>query len=93
MQAKGIDYSVSELVFGDASPAPGFSADWFTTVYLAPHNYHRVHSPVSGTIKQMRYIPGELWPVNKPAVNYVLNFLSKQDLFSRLKPLRVRFMQ
>ena len=79
VQAKGIDYSVSELVFGDSTPTPGFSADWFTTVYLAPHNYHRVHSPVSGTITQMRYIPGELWPVNKPAVNYVPKLFCRNE--------------
>jgi phosphatidylserine decarboxylase len=79
VQAKGIDYSVSELVFGNLAPKASFNAEWFTTVYLAPHNYHRVHSPVSGTITEMRYIPGELWPVNKPAVSFVPRLFCRNE--------------
>jgi phosphatidylserine decarboxylase len=74
IQCKGNHYSLEELVFGAASKAgrSGFSAmAWYSTVYLAPHNYHRVHSPCSGTISKIRYIPGELWPVNKAAVKCV----------------------
>lgn len=71
VQAKGIKYSVQELVFG------GFAANypqqdafsWFTTVYLAPHNYHRVHSPVGGKLLRIRHLPADLWPVNVPFVN------------------------
>jgi phosphatidylserine decarboxylase len=66
LQAKGLEYSLAELVFGNETSPESFK--WFTTVYLAPHNYHRVHAPVAGTIKKLRYIPGELWPVNKPYV-------------------------
>lgn len=72
VQAKGLSYQLDELIFG----APNnpvrqglhFSAAWYTTVYLAPHNYHRVHSPFAGKLVGLRYIPGDLWPVNRRAV-------------------------
>lgn len=72
IQAKGHYYSLKELVFGANVPQAAQQAKvdlaHYTTIYLAPHNYHRVHSPVSGKLVGMRYIPGELWPVNEPFV-------------------------
>lgn len=80
IQAKGIDYDPAELVWGGDAALHGAEAAefrWFTTVYLAPHNYHRVHAPVSGLIRAVRYIPGDLWPVNAPFVQFF------PDLFLR----------
>ena len=69
VQAKGINYPIKELVLGNqAGFSDGFIPGWVSTIYLAPHNYHRVHSPVSGELRSIRYIPGKLWPVNKAAV-------------------------
>ena len=77
VQAKGLTYSLSELVMGDKSQDIG--ARWFSTIYLAPHNYHRVHAPFSGTVTAIRYIPGRLWPVNKPAVRAVANLFCRNE--------------
>lgn len=33
---------------------------FFVNIFLHNHNYHRFHSPVSGTIAQVRMIPGKL---------------------------------
>ncbi len=63
LPAKAHSYSTGELVYGDPAHAAPFAVGWSCTVYLAPHNYHRVHAPVSGTLKAIRYIPGKLWPV------------------------------
>jgi phosphatidylserine decarboxylase len=72
VQAKGRTYSLSDLVFGKTQPVPeDFKPGWFVTVYLAPHNYHRVHTPSAATVKALRYIPGKLWPVNDAAVKTV----------------------
>jgi len=71
IQAKGLSYSAEELVFGDQSPNPTFDPAWFQTVYLAPHNYHRVHSPVEGRLTAIRHIPGKLWPVNEQFVGLI----------------------
>jgi phosphatidylserine decarboxylase len=61
--AKGSAYSLGELVYGDPLHRAPFAVGWSCTVYLAPHNYHRVHAPVAGTLTATRYIPGKLWPV------------------------------
>jgi phosphatidylserine decarboxylase len=68
IQAKGLTYSLGELVFGTAGH---YDLSWSMTLYLAPHNYHRVHAPVSGKLREIRYFRGELWPVNPPFVKIV----------------------
>ncbi len=60
---KGRPYEVSELV-GSAREAAAFVGGAFAVVYLSPKDYHRVHSPVEGTIGLVRGIPGDLFPVN-----------------------------
>jgi phosphatidylserine decarboxylase len=80
LQVKGNFYSLEELVFGPKGPEGRlFDPGWSTTVYLAPHNYHRVHSPISGILRRVRYIPGELWPVNTAFVNIVPNLFSRNE--------------
>lgn len=81
VQAKGLTYSLGELIFGQkADPGLGvFAPRWFTTVYLAPHNYHRVHAPVSGQVLKIRYIPGRLWPVNRPAVRAISRLFCRNE--------------
>ena len=56
-------YDVAELI-GDASDAERYRGGEFCVVYLAPSDYHRVHSPADGTIGVIRGIPGDLYPVN-----------------------------
>ncbi len=79
IQAKGLDYSLASLVFGSESNTSHFSPAWFTTIYLAPHNYHRVHAPFSGLVTSLRYVPGRLWPVNSPAVRSVPGLFCKNE--------------
>lgn len=64
LQVKGKTLSLHQLVFGADSTETVLNPGWYTTIYLAPHNYHRVHSPFSGIINSIRHIPGKLWPVN-----------------------------
>jgi len=63
IQAKGKWFSVDELL---AVPewAEKFSAGRFATIYLAPHDYHRVHMPVSGSLTADIRIPGRLFSVS-----------------------------
>jgi phosphatidylserine decarboxylase len=56
-------YDVAELV-GDAADARRYRGGSFAVVYLAPSDYHRVHSPVDGSVSLVRGIPGDLYPVN-----------------------------
>jgi phosphatidylserine decarboxylase len=78
VQAKGLDYSLAELMFGDDVP-PDLYLGWSATIYLAPHNYHRVHSPMRGELKTLRYFPGELWPVNKPSVRWTPSLFTRNE--------------
>jgi phosphatidylserine decarboxylase len=70
VQAKGISYSVEGLLMS-REMAHAFQDGFFSTFYLCPADYHRVHSPVSGDIASCFYIPGHLWPVNAASVQQV----------------------
>jgi phosphatidylserine decarboxylase len=70
IQAKGLDYTVAELL-GDAELGRRFEGGRWITVYLSPRDYHRIHFPLGGAITGWRYIPGELWPVNPASVSNV----------------------
>lgn len=63
IQAKGSDYSASRLL-GDSEEAKRYTDGAFTTIYLSPKDYHRVHMPIAGTLMSTRYIPGDLFSVN-----------------------------
>lgn len=64
LQAKGIDYSVLDLLATDVAEAGAFTDGQFATIYLAPYNYHRVHAPLDGELVAARYVPGDLFSVN-----------------------------
>lgn len=63
VQAKGRTFSADELI-GDSELARPFSGGRFATVYLAPHDYHRVHMPAAGTLHTEIRIPGRLFSVS-----------------------------
>ncbi len=70
IQAKGKTFKLGEFVpenpwFDD------FKAGSFFTYYLAPHNYHRVHSPFKASVQWSTVVPGELWPVNSWSVKNI----------------------
>jgi phosphatidylserine decarboxylase len=62
-QAKGHAYSAIDLL-ADEQLAHSFCNGTFATIYLAPHNYHRVHMPCAGRLRSWAYIPGRLFSVN-----------------------------
>ncbi len=61
IQAKGLPYSLPELIPSDTSKL--FRNGTFMTLYLAPGDYHRIHSPISGRIAGYYNIPGTLFTV------------------------------
>jgi phosphatidylserine decarboxylase len=73
---KGRPYSVEELV-GDAEEARRYEGGLGCVVYLSPRDYHRVHSPVSGKITQVRSIPGDYYPVNSIGIRHVPNLFAR----------------
>lgn len=70
IQAKGRDYSLGALL-GDPDEGRRFAGGAYATLYLSPRDYHRFHAPLPGTVLGWRYVPGHLWPVNRPSVRGV----------------------
>lgn len=70
IQAKGRDYSLAKLL-DDEDEARRFEGGAWATIYLSPRDYHRIHAPLGGKILGWRYVPGHLWPVNRPSVRGV----------------------
>ncbi len=69
LQAKGIDYSVSQLMAGgDETP---YLNGTFSTIYLSPRDYHRVHCPINGRLTAARYVPGKLFSVNQQTADHI----------------------
>ncbi len=63
-QAKGRDYTTTALLGGDAALAAPYAGGSFATLYLSPRDYHRIHMPCAGRLRQMIHVPGELFSVN-----------------------------
>ncbi len=78
-QAKGHEYSAMELLGGDAERASVFENGSFATIYLSPKDYHRLHMPLTGTLKEMIHIPGRLFSVNAATVNAVPNLFARNE--------------
>jgi phosphatidylserine decarboxylase len=65
LQAKGIDYSLEELLGESGPEVRALHGGSYFTVYLAPHNYHRVHSPLDAALRRTRYLPGRRFSVSR----------------------------
>lgn len=64
LTAKGHHFSLSELLGGTEHDAT-YTGGHYLTVYLSPKDYHRVHCPMDGELKQMTHVPGRLFSVNE----------------------------
>jgi phosphatidylserine decarboxylase len=84
IQAKGHQYSLFDLLRGDAR-ASDFLGGEFCTIYLAPYNYHRIHMPIDGRLAHWTYVPGRLFSVNAATARAMKN------LFTRNERLNARF--
>ncbi|ETV95478.1 phosphatidylserine decarboxylase, variant 4 [Aphanomyces invadans] len=73
-QIKGVRYRMDDFL--------GEVPDFFTNpsagkrlfhcvIYLAPGDYHRIHSPIDWSMGERRHFPGDLFPVNSRAVHFV----------------------
>ena len=71
LQAKRFRYRIADFLALDAAEAEPFSGGATATIYLAPHDYHRVHMPLGGRVTEMVYVPGRRWAVNRRTVRTV----------------------
>lgn len=78
-QAKGRDFSVTELLGGDSKRAEPFLNGDFATIYLSPKDYHRVHMPCAGTLTETVYVPGDLFSVNPTTAQGVDGLFARNE--------------
>jgi len=79
LQAKDRMFSLVDLLGGDTARAEAFQDGNFTTVYLSPRDYHRVHMPITGTLKKMIYVPGKLFSVNQMTSDNVPGLFARNE--------------
>ncbi len=91
IQAKGRDFRVSTLLGITAdtndtdirvdSPHQHnlFENGFFSTIYLSPKDYHRVHMPLTGVLRETHYIPGKLFSVNHRTTRHIQDLYAKNE--------------
>ncbi len=78
-QAKGHHFNLTTLLGGEPSRARPYIDGSFSTIYLSPRDYHRIHMPIEGTLRQMIYVPGRLYPVNNPSTRTVPGLFARNE--------------
>ena len=79
LQAKGHEYSLRALLAGNAAWERTFARGIFATIYLAPYNYHRIHMPLRGELRESFYVPGRLFSVNRTTAKLVPGLFSRNE--------------
>jgi len=79
LQAKGRDYTVTQLLGGDVALAQQFEHGQFATIYLSPKDYHRIHMPCAGTLREMIHVPGRLFSVSPVTVQQVPEIFARNE--------------
>lgn len=79
LQAKGHYYSLDALLAGQTEWVRRFRHGAFATTYLSPRDYHRVHMPCDGTLREMIYVPGELFSVNPLTAENVPGLFARNE--------------
>jgi phosphatidylserine decarboxylase len=77
-QAKGQSFTAAELL-GDDEAAEPFNNGLFATVYLSPKDYHRVHMPWGGKLRETVHVPGRLFSVGPAAVQNVPRLFARNE--------------
>lgn len=79
LQAKGKYYDAGTLLGDNPSWAERFRNGHFCTLYLAPHNYHRVHMPNTARLVHMHHVPGRLFSVNPASVMHLEGLFTRNE--------------
>ena len=78
LQAKGKEYSVQDLLVND--PVCGqLDNGYFSTIYLSPRDYHRIHMPLSGRLQRMIHVPGRLFSVAPYTVRQIPGLFARNE--------------
>ena len=79
LQAKGHHYTLKALLAGNTAWERSFAGGSFATIYLAPYNYHRIHMPLAGELRESFYVKGRLFSVNRTTAQLVPGLFSRNE--------------
>jgi phosphatidylserine decarboxylase len=79
LQAKGHFYSLESLLACHPEMIKFFKNGSYVTTYLSPKNYHRFHMPCDGVLREMIYVPGSLFSVNKATTESIPNLFARNE--------------
>lgn len=79
IQAKGHDFTLAALLACDQEMIALFQNGLFATTYLSPRDYHRVHMPCDGVLREMLYVPGELFSVSPLTAAHIPNLFARNE--------------
>ena len=77
-QAKGRSFTAAELLGNEAAAVP-YANGLYATVYLSPKDYHRVHMPWTGRLRETVHVPGRLFSVGPDAVASVPRLFARNE--------------
>ena len=77
-QAKGQSFTVAELLGSEWAAEP-YRNGLFATIYLSPRDYHRVHMPWTGRLRETEHVPGRLFSVGTDAVANVPRLFARNE--------------
>ena len=77
-QAKGFPYELDELV-PDEALRERYRDGVFVTLRLKSSMYHRFHSPIDCSVKEVTYIAGDTWNVNPVALKRIEKLYCKNE--------------
>jgi len=79
IQAKGHEYGLMSLLAGDQTLTGEFLDGSYATIYLSPQDYHRVHMPVAGRLREMHFVPGKLFSVSEATTQLVPELFARNE--------------
>jgi len=78
-QAKGHYFDLLSLLGGSPERAQAFERSRFVTIYLSPRDYHRVHMPLTGHLREAVYIPGRLFSVSPRTTKVIPSLFARNE--------------
>lgn len=84
LQAKGRTFSLAALLGGDMERARPFQEGAFATLYLSPRDYHRIHMPLAGRLREMVHVPGALFSVSPLTARMVPELFARNERVAAL---------
>ena len=84
VQAKDRSFSLTALLGDAPERARPFLHGPFATLYLSPRDYHRIHMPLAGTLRELVHIPGRLFSVSPWTARHVPALFARNERVAAL---------